>query len=416
MSFQLNKTSNLIIYGAGTRAYECYRYLIGKNFNVRFIVDKEPDNVEKKFKCPVVRLCDVPWEKLCNPILFICLQNGLLHDEIADELYKIGINQIIFLPTSKKYLHDDAMLYCYRKLLEQDWNVDISIPNYDEMLIKNSTPYIINDDGAMITCWATMEYIFSSSQLCDKELEIFFNKHISCLEPYLTLFGYFNGEECYPYDYLRIFRGNDNIEQERLLRDRVKLWNVYEEKNNIDPLYFIYAAPFAIWSEEKKHFKIIDGHHRAAYLFSKGWYNIPIRISKQDYDKYIEYHQMQLWNSLQRENCVVLFKICVRLLKWVTSMNIFLSNIYEQENTKGYITWWLKSNDVYNEQEENVDYNGYTLWICFNNDEGFLNLIDKTGWIITSQSISEKYKFSKCIELYSGFIGDRREVISLYEV
>lgn len=417
MSFIVNETSDLVIYGAGDRGYACYQYFKRLNFNVRFVIDKDPDGVQKKFECSVVGLSDIDWSELHNTILVICLQNGILHDELANDMHKKGVNKIIFLPTCKKYRYSDVMLHCYRKILEENWNTSILVPNYEEMIVVPKKMDIIDDDGSMITCWVTMEYIFSFLP-GDKEDDGFFNKHISCLEPYLTLFNFFQGEKRYPYEYLRIFRGDDKIAQEKLLKDRAELWNVYEEKINMEPDYFLLAAPHALWDDEKKHFKIIDGHHRAMYLLFKGWYNIPIRISRADFDMYIDYQQRQPWYCLKKEKRVVLYKICVSLLKWVYNQKIVFNKVYEHESTKGYVTWWIENNNLCNSKGESSISDRHMLYVWLKEDDRLSEIVNNKGygWIITTQSIGVKYELQECTELYSGFFENQYEVINLYEV
>lgn len=416
MAFKVNEMSNIIIYGAGVRGYRCYKYLQEMNFNVSLVIDKEPDKVKKEYRCQVVCFDEVNWQEMQDAVVIICLQNGLLHDELAESIHKKGNNQIIFLPTVKKYNYRDDMLGCYQKLFENNWSVDAVIPSYNEMVIRHNSIQIIDDDNAMVTFWASMEYVFSSRQSDNGKADLYFNRHISCLKPYITLFNYMDGGKKFPNEYLEIFRDN-NEEQQKLLRDRVKLWNVYEEKINTDFEYFIATAPVVLWDIEHNHFKIVDGHHRAVYLFLQGWYNIPLRASKKDLKKYEEYQQKLSWNSLERENRVNLFKICIELLDWIYINGIKISEIYEQEKTKGYITWWLNYNGVCADKKQLKSFGENELYISFD-DVQLCDVINgrKNCWIVTSESIAQKYKIKKCRELYSGFVSDEHNVISVYEV
>lgn len=415
MSFSICENSSIILYGAGERCYEFYDFFKQKNHQILFIVDKEPQNVSGKFDCEVVSAKDVNWLDVCHSIVIVCMQNGLVHDRVARKLFDIGHKKIIFLPTGKKYNNIESMIDCYQKLLEKNLNYGDVIPDYEEMVMDNRQSALIKNDGEMVTCWVTMEYVFTS---CNKKNnnDLFIKNNVTCWEPYIELFNYIGGSKKFPHKYLDFFRAGNDIGKQNLLKDRNELYKAYEEKLNTDSTYFTYAAPTAVWDFECGCFRIIDGHHRVVYLFLKGWYELPIRILKTDYDKYIEYRQVQPWCELEREQIVSLYKICSELIKWMFETNIVITDIYEEEETRQYVTWWIENNEMYKNRDEVTETNAL-VW-CLKSETDISRLEQEVGncYIITRKAIANKKDLKKCKELFCGFIGDIWDEVSVYSI
>ena len=50
--------------------------------------------------------------------------------------------------------------------------------------------------------------------------------------------------------------------------------------------FFTDSPSLCSWNESG-HFNMYDGLHRALYLVSKGYKEVPIAVSREDFDKYI---------------------------------------------------------------------------------------------------------------------------------
>lgn len=415
MSFSICENSSLILYGAGERCYEIYDFFKQKNHKILYIVDKEPQKVSKTFECEAVSFEDVNWLDVGHAIVIVCMQNGLVHDSVAEQIFNVGHKKIIFLPTGKKYNKMECMIACYQKLLEKNLNYGDIIPDYEEMIEDDKPVALIKNDGDMVTCWATMEYVFTS---CNKKVndDLFIKNNVACWEPYIDLFNYIGGEKKYPDKYLDFFREGNDVGKQNLLKDRDELYKVYEEKLNTDSTYFTYAAPTAVWDSEVGCFRVIDGHHRVVFLFLKGWYEIPIRISKIDYEKYIEYRQTQPWSKLERNQIVLLYKICSEFIKWMFENNVVITDIYEEEETKQYVTWWIESNEMRKKIEEVTESN--SLVCCLESEIVIDQWKQKAGnyYIVTTKSIADKCDLNKRKELFCGFIGDIWDEVSVYSI
>ena len=48
--------------------------------------------------------------------------------------------------------------------------------------------------------------------------------------------------------------------------------------------YFVNAAPLLKWNAQRKHFNVIEGHHRLVFLMVEGLRKVPVKISRKDFD------------------------------------------------------------------------------------------------------------------------------------
>lgn len=416
MWFKIDKSIKVAIYGCGQRSCNIYQYFRNIGYTVSYFVDKQPSSYIGKFDCPVIKLDDIKDNEHLDVVFVIGLQNGILHDDIALELYNKGIEKILFLPTSISYNYAENMREYYCKILENEWNENNEIPFFSDMIKKLDNFNIIEDYDKKVICWVSMEYIFSLYDKGNILYKNYFEKHISCLKPYIELFEYIQGKAKYPGDYLTMNRGNDVEQQKKLLEDRVRLFNIYEEKINKDAAYFCSAAPIALWDAKKEVFKILDGYHRAIYLFLKGWYEVPIRISKDDYYQYEKCVKLQQWNEMKREKKQALCRICVELQKWIELNNVKFKYISESDETKNYISSWMQKNDVYTDELNSQEISSLLIMIK-KHRKHLDSLTEKSvSMIISDDSIEEFMKLSKRVCLFSGYIDNEHMTINLYEV
>ena len=134
MAFYLSEIKNVILYGGGKNTKKYYSFFTELGYPIQMIVDNDARNLKNDFPCKVYQKEEVSWLEIENVLIVICLQNGLKHDEIAETLYSLGQNQLLFLPTKSDYYLQAEMQECYHKFLERVMTKDIKIPHYSEMI------------------------------------------------------------------------------------------------------------------------------------------------------------------------------------------------------------------------------------------------------------------------------------------
>ena len=407
--FSISNNSKIILYGAGERAKIIYENVIKSNLEVIAVIDREPELVKNTFYCAIGTMELV--EKIDkNAIVIVCLQNGQLHDDVASDFFEKGFNHILFIPTMKRYKYETEMRLIYQKVLTMKLEGEENIPEYYEMNIVNKSQDIIYEDEEWIICWVPLEFIFSDKfgRLNLRGL----GKHISCLESYITLFEYISGKGVYPEEYL-VYSRKDEESRKKLINDRVKLYEMYEEKINKDATYFQTSPLEVKWREEK--FYVSDGHHRAVYLMLKEWYELPLKMLKEEYNMYKEYVRTQAWYGISRNERIKMYTICKGLLAWLNSTGYYVKEVYAPTDLHGYVSWWVDYNNMSRE-----DLHGINIFvhIC-PSDEVDIKLISKYQdnlYIIMDANNSKKLKAKKLIDLYHGYIRGAYRDLGIYEL
>lgn len=417
MAFYLSEIKNVILYGGGKNTKKYYSFFTELGYPIQMIVDNDARNLKNDFPCKVYQKEEVSWLEIENVLIVICLQNGLKHDEIAETLYSLGQNQLLFLPTKSDYYLQAEMQECYHKFLERVMTKDIKIPHYSEMIEGKYLSNILQDDKDMLTCWVEKEYIHSSIKKGQEVLDYYLERNIACLIPYVILFQYIMGIEKYPKEYLEIYRPNDIIKQKELLKDRNVLWNVYEENMNRNPSYYIQAPATAAWNRDG-HFNIDDGHHRVIYLMLKGWYEFPLRISKLDYEKFMEFRKGKEWITIDRKVRVKWGELASNLSRWIIERKILVGKILDLSNTSGYIFWWLQKNFKIDFMLPGTQ-ERYDILLLFQSKQlSELNIKASEFKIIVAEEcfeIEDTYQnYEKCAEIFKGYINEQYTTINIY--
>ncbi len=431
MPFCIKEIGRIVIYGGGERTEKYMPYLETLGKLVDLIIDQNPKQIQKIFPYrKVVKLADTTKSDYENAMVIIALQNGMLHDEVAERIYKKGCNRILFLPTLETYLLGGEMQKCYCSFLEMDFSEETEIPYYEEMQEGLKENNIILGNENRLTGWISKEFVFGvekNTRWFTTSYELYLDRNISCLVPYITLFRYISNESTnVPAVYLNQFRPGDPAAQKKLLEDRYKLWCVYEEKMNRSPEYFLQAPPTAHWNENG-YFNIEDGHHRSTYLMLKGWYEFPLRVSKKDYDAYVEYSRKQKWHSVAKSIRKEWNRVASALLQWLVKSRIEPARVLDLSETAGYFAWQIEKTSKVKTEVLSVLEIDETKKDCYDivvlpfreEDENIRKkwLAWHIGkYIVAEQSFMQNFpEYRQVFCLYQGFFDEKQKTIGVFE-
>lgn len=295
--FFLKQNSDVAIYGAGALGRQIYERICG-NYNVVALLDQKAENLPT-FKVPVWKP-DISLSKNLgkNVTIIVCVHNGAWHNEIADELYMLGFDRILFLPFFEKFDSQRAFMMksAYNMWLEEEYE-KIScypIPLYPSMKRKEQ-PWIRSGEKYVVA-YVSAELLYSHHKPFEYEkckVEKKFEKYLSVpmilLEPYVELFNYLDngmGDFELYFDFVKeSTQGTGRIEKEKLLKDRVTLYKMLECEL-LQGKSCMEQSPVDVEWNEKGYFNIIDGHHRTVFYFTKKMYKIPVRMRSCDFVKW----------------------------------------------------------------------------------------------------------------------------------
>lgn len=292
----VNRNTQLIIYGAGEVGINTAKKLEQNGYKVIGFIDANKEglgivpgyivyNLEKSKD-----LCDK------NPAVIVALANGSIHQKVSNQLYELGFKYIIFLPldcfinrTQKEQMIDN-----YNAILHG--NADgILIEEYSDFIkpCLNENEWIVKHDAEYVWGYLNEEILFSESYenwKGDKTkltgIEETYDRNIVLRKWYIALFDYLSGKDSDVERYFEVYAKTKTEDEKKiLLADRQHLYEIYNFEFNRGMGFFIETAPLVEWNE-KGYFNLVGGHHRTIFLLIKGLKSYPVKMSKEDFNKW----------------------------------------------------------------------------------------------------------------------------------
>lgn len=284
--YVVTQEDEIVMYGYNEYCRRQADRLIQGGYNVVGIIDINPQNIGEYKGIPIG--CSIEdltiSEKTC---IFIMLQNGMLHWNIAFDIYKHGVNRVVFLPMKTGFYSNDVQsdfIIQYNYMVDGMYSF-MHVPYLcDEMFTQvNERKWYI---AKQLCCgeyiiWVSTNLIRTTLQETEKYRDI----PIADFIPYVNLFSYLSGNEVDITEYIKIygkapFPETSEEAYSYVLNKRRGLYDFFEDKftsGNMD--YFTVAAPKAVWNENG-YWNLCEGQHRCVYLIIKGMKKIPVRIDQ----------------------------------------------------------------------------------------------------------------------------------------
>lgn len=300
----------VFLYGAAHRGTIVARYL-KKICNLVGFVDLRADEIITCEGYPVFEIDDI--DKNC--IVVVCINNIFDHENIAQYLVGKGVSGVIFSPVDGSNMdwrsieERQNMKNIYSSILEECLDLPVSIPEVNGLLcMKIQDEAIIDQDEHEVLSWipSTLAYTRLSGN------GVFQDTPVLTLFPYLEIFRFFSGEDEASQDYYIDLYCSAAAEQfnvstttrwvENVLRSRRHVYERMRLAESLDPLFFVRLAVKASWNEAGSHFNMDSGKHRAAFLVHRGRAFIPLKISRSDYERYLNIPVVNYIYSFLREN------------------------------------------------------------------------------------------------------------------
>ena len=168
-------SKHFYLYGYNNRAETVQKKLIDSGMDVISIIDtnKKGSNIISPEKLKYLRT-------KADICVYICMQNAMQHEIVAEKLFYMGFRYIVFLPVSSKYnMQAYKMVELWNGIYEGGIDSSNKIPRYETFLKKDN----LRKNNIV---YAPMELVFTDKNTIDsyKKWE---NKHISLFEPYNQL-------------------------------------------------------------------------------------------------------------------------------------------------------------------------------------------------------------------------------------
>lgn len=292
---RISKETLFIIYGGGEVGNNCYQSLTEQGYHIAFALDEDKSGKHIIDGIDTYKLGTEPEEMdKSSYIVIICLANGMIHKDVADELYGRGYLYIVFLPLNYRIPDEQkrklTRLYNHVLLAEPEMK-ECSVLNYcqyafPDMSIVNS---VIRKTTKYLTVWMREEILFSEDLKLGNQSKIltkeeYGDRHILCVHPCEDLFNFYalKSESCNLYFDSKKERPG---QVEKVIDQREKLYRVFKREHNIGMDFFIEGAPRVIWNSNA-YCNLVGGHHRTLYLLHEGHSLFPVKMQYDDFDKW----------------------------------------------------------------------------------------------------------------------------------
>ena len=296
--WNLTRDLSIYIYGAAQLGREIYNDLTEAGYSVNALVDIRYEQLQDCFPVSVISPDDNKIKiNVENSAIIVALQNGMIHESIAETYVAAGVSKIVFCPLGKllSIERKHQMRFAYYEIVTAR-NFSVKIPSIqvstamqdikDESVINdfysNAVSFYMDVNSLHIT---SEENRYSrNKQTNNSRRSLLAGKKAIEFDEYRELFSHLRAGDANvenTKEYL-LFSGRENKdEQISLLEDRKRLYKIYEEAKKSDPAFFI-DSPIECSIQNGK-VCIIDGYHRFFYLLVNGYSRIPVIMSKQDY-------------------------------------------------------------------------------------------------------------------------------------
>lgn len=299
MCFDINKESEIFVYGGGTLGRSFYYQLKNDGYLVNGIIDRNADKITNKEGISFFTIKDFADIYKGSEIVIICVHNALWHAEIVDALKPLGIENVLFVPLGKEFgrRKSDEMMKAYNHFVNREYDSLNSIPTLSSLCDKklNVQRSVIHETDESVVCWIDITTLYTSESVAyatqrhaPKELEQFADTPMPGMLPYVMLFRLLAGQSEGEGDsFVRLckrFQNSiDEYSDEEFLNDRFDLYDELNTQLNFGIERFIDSAPDCRWNT-KGFFNLLDGMSRTTFLYTKGFQYVPVKMKREEFD------------------------------------------------------------------------------------------------------------------------------------
>lgn len=304
------KDKYIYIYGAGSAGAELLSILMANNMNVLGFIDRRK-NIENYRQLEVINLFNLK-EKIKEKdevVIIISVRNVFDHNAIAKELFDFGFKNIIFKPNEiLKNVECNSVLTINAAYDELFGEKKVSNNCIDS--IKTIKRIISRDEGYiqekedLIFAYIPFELLFTNNNGTEwgninfstyisiklfQAIKECNNNIVSVIDDYVLNFS-----EKISRDYgMKI----DKEWRNNVIQGRIDIFYEMEKKLDRDYDFFVQNCASVRIRKEGGFILTSSGKNRISFLISMGHKYIPVKLSKKEYKKYINYEVVKKIND-----------------------------------------------------------------------------------------------------------------------
>lgn len=294
-SFEFNKKTPIILYGAAAIGNIMYNVLFSQGYNVKGFIDKRADEITDYLNLPVWKIEDNSLDR--NDIVIISVKNVFEHEQIVEQLVENGFTNLIFKPLNvlngKGTENEKCLSNLYDKILENKVLTPTNLKATFQANIYTFKDYALYSEGNNeVIAKIPVEFVYTNNY--DPQESKWGNINILSFFTHIHFFKFLLGDcnkspEYYVNEYCE-YTAPEEVKitdgwKKNVIRNRLMILEQMNAANELEPDFFTRNAPTAVWNP-KGYFNLTSGKHRAAFFAAKHYKYIPLKISKDDYEQY----------------------------------------------------------------------------------------------------------------------------------
>lgn len=282
----IERDDEILLYGFNLYCREQADRLSAGGYRVAGILDKNADQKERYRGIEAADSVE-RFSVSEKTVVFIMIQNGMLHWEIARKLYGQRVRRVVFLPMRAGFYSDEIQnefIIQYNYMMEGAYDL-MRVPYLcDEMFEPTAAKRwrtVERLDNGEVVIWVAKELLRTTMQ----EEEPYRDIPIAGFTPYRNLFSSLMGNGSDLSEYIRLFGLTPFPETSAeaynyVIQKRRALFDFFEDKFRTGSMdYFTVSAPRAVWNAGG-YLNLCEGQHRCVYLLAKGMDYLPVRVDQ----------------------------------------------------------------------------------------------------------------------------------------
>lgn len=305
------KNKKIYIYGASSAGKRVYCLLEESGNFVEGFIDQRADTIKlfhEKEVLSIEKLAE-KYEEKDKIVIIICIRNVFEHTYIANDLFQNGFTAIIY--KSKEILNgrEDAHLktidFAYEELINQGRIPDTAIARTSVNNLNLFRDIAVLEDGEEKTVLIPKQLLFVNT----KNGAAWQNINIVTTFPGIFLYEYFEGKSDLVFEQLYDLYINQFskgiVKEIGILADdswgnitiqgRQEVYNEMNVKFSVDANFFIRNCPKGKYNIRDKRIEVVSsGKNRISFLLAKGVNFIPLKLSQEDYERYLNINKANI--------------------------------------------------------------------------------------------------------------------------
>lgn len=296
-TFIIKKNTKIIVYGAAYLGHVFSEILERQGYEILCYIDARAEEIDSMRGKPVYSLIEAKeLYQSIEPVVVLAVKNVFEHSKIANSLIKAGFKNLIYKP---REVLDGINIPEFVELSNAFDRIQASddIEGMNLMCTEltgvptKSMRYLVEEKEEEVTVMLPIQLLFQDKKSLTDEEEI--ESNVLFLFPHIEFFQYLQGIPGRKYEYYVDYckKAADNLGtfqptkawEKNVIRNRAE---VYEEMNKsylVDKEFFYRSAPRVTWNKNG-YFNLNSGKHRATFFASKGLSYIPVKMTKEDRD------------------------------------------------------------------------------------------------------------------------------------